>query len=189
MPGDEATPATAVATPEPAAPVTTVNGPDGKPFDPARALAAIERLKGEAGKVGTLEQQLIEAQTKLKEHEDAKLSDTEKLTNRNTELEASNIALEHRVQELTIGQSVRDAAAKAGAKYPDAVFKLVDLATVEFDKDGTPKNLDKIVEGISKSYPDMFNGTNGPGRVAAGPRTPTSGRDFNQMIRESAGRG
>jgi multidrug resistance efflux pump len=184
VPEVEAPPATAAATTE----TTVVNGPDGKPLDPVRAAAAIERLRTLPDVVKTKDTEIADLQAKLKAHEDEKLSDTEKLTNRVAELEAEKIAWEHERQDVRIGSAVREAASKAGAKYPDAVYKLIDLASVEYDKDGAPRNLDKVVEAIAKSYPEMFNGTS-PGRVAAGPRTPAAGRDFNQLIRESAGRG
>lgn len=167
---------------------TDVLGPDGKPLDPARALSAIERLKGEATKVPDLEQQLNEAMTKLKEFEDAKLSDTDKLTKRNTELETRTATLEREIQELRVGIAVAKVAQDAGALYPDAVVNLIDLSTLEFEADGKPKNADKIVEALKVKYPAMF-GQAGPGSADAGARGSAAGggSSMNDLIRRAAG--
>jgi len=167
-----------------------VVGPDGQPFDPARAMRTIETLRGFETKSKEQERELAELRTKLKEHEDAKLTESEKLTNRVTELEAEKSVWDRERQEMRVGTALREAAAKAGAHYPDAVERLVDLTKIEFEADGKPKGLDKIVEGVKASYPALF-GNAKPGSADGGAR-PNSGAgtasEMDQRIRQAAGR-
>lgn len=162
-----------------------VLGSDGTPFDPERAKATIENLRGFEKKAKELEKAIAERDRKLQEIEDGKLSEMEKLNRRLSELETEKITWERERQEHRVGGAVREAAAKAGAVYPDAVYKLLDSSTLEFDADGNPKNLEKVIEGLRGSYPAIFNGT---GSADGGARRPAKTIDMNQMIRQAAGR-
>lgn len=131
-------------------------GPDGKPLDPARAAKAIEGIKPLKERNSELEALVADLQGKVKEHEDAKLSETEKLSNRVSELEAERSAWERERQELRVGMLIEQAAVKAGAVHPEAIPRLVELADVQYDKDGTPKNIDKLIEQTRTQYPSLF---------------------------------
>jgi Phage minor structural protein GP20 len=181
MASDEVTPATATkegatATATTTAPVekTTTDvslGPDGKPWDPERAGETIAQLREFEKQAKELARRNTELEASNKAHEEAKLSETEKLSKHNSELEQKNLVLEQQLQQSRVGTALRDAASKAGARYPETVVKLVDFAGLSFDEEGHPKDVDKVIETIAKSYPEYFTGGAGaPGKVAAGAR-------------------
>lgn len=160
-----------------------VLGPDGQPLDPKRAVTALGRIKDLEAKAARAD----ELEVELKRRDQDKLSTEEKLQTRVSDLEAEKLAWERERQEVRVSNAVRDAAAKAGARYPDAVFRLIDLSSLDYESDGAPKNLDKAVEKVKAAYPEFFNGTQGPGKVAAGARQVAASESMDDWLRQRAG--
>lgn len=131
---------------------TTPLGPDGKPFDPDRAMRTIEHLRSFETQAKEQAKMIAELESKVKEHEDAKLSETERLTNRVSELEAEKQTWE----QTRVSMMLEQAAARAGAAHPNAIPRLVDLSAVKYERDGTPRNLDELIEKAKTEYPAMF---------------------------------
>lgn len=143
-----------------------------EPFDKSRAMATIAKLRDElkAGK-GTAKE-LAEARTKLKELEDAKLSDSEKQANRIKELEAENARLQGTARATAVERAVRSEASKAGAIEPDAIADLLRGSNeAEFDKDGNVTNAKALVDAAKARYPRMFGARVGSVDAGAGGRT------------------
>jgi hypothetical protein len=170
------------ATPEPTGATPAESDDLGAKLEAARREAIAERK----------ERQALAA--KVKEYEDAKLTEAEKSSKRIAELEASNSTLEATLADLRSRDALVAAASKAGALYPDAVARMADRSKLEHDGDGAVKNADAVVAELLKSYPAMF-GRNGS--ADGGPQGRTSGdggiggdaADMNRAIREKAGRG
>lgn len=145
---------------------------DEEPFDKSRAMSTIAKLRDEvkAGK-GTAKE-LAEARARLKELEDAKLSDSEKQANRIRELEAENARLQGVTKATTIERAVRSEATKAGAIEPDAIADLLRGSNeAEFDKDGNVTNAKALVDAAKARYPRMFGARVGSADGGAGGRT------------------
>lgn len=162
------------------------DGFDG-PFDESRARALIEKLRPFEKQANEQSKELEQLRTRIKEIDDAKLSETEKLNNRVGELEKRNADLEAQLARRDLQDDVAAAGRKAGALYPDALFKLIDPDDVERDEQtGKPSNLDKLVERAKKAYPNLFGRAHGS--ADGGARPPASGVDMNARIRQAAGR-
>ncbi len=93
MATDEVTPQVEVTEQKPPAQVTEVDevlGKDGKPFDPARAQALIEKLTKENKELKPKAQLADELTAKEKEKADAELTEVERLKNQLAEQEKNN---------------------------------------------------------------------------------------------------
>lgn len=140
-----------------------------KPALSTEELAAqLKEVRAEAARRRKSEDAL---QAKLKEHEDAKLSETEKTTKRVGELEGENQTLKLRVKELT----AQNIAAEHGALYPEAVARLREMDALEFDANGVPTNIDAVMTPIKTKFAQMFRATTTPtGGADQGARQPVT---------------
>lgn len=163
-------------------------GKDGEPFDAERAKALIDKLRPFERASKEQAKRIAELEAKLKEHDDAKLSETEKLQAQLSALEAEKATWERERREFVVRQAITTAATTAGALYPDALWKLVDFASLEFSDDGQPTNADKTVEEVKERYPALF-GSSKPGSADGGPRGGATGGDkpnMNDLLRAAA---
>lgn len=97
-----------------------------------------------------LADELAEAKAKLKEHEDADKSETEKLSGQVAELKDQVAQLIKVNQELSIKNAFL-ADKKHNWRNPDSAMKLIDLSEVEVAKDGTITGLDKAIKALAES--------------------------------------
>ncbi len=136
-----------------------------------------------------LEKQHADAAKRLKEIEDKDKSETEKLTARVAELEKELGEANGKVESVTIGTAITEAAQAAGAIRPDVVAKLIDRSEVKRDDDGKPTNLKDLLAAATKSYPELFQAHGGRGSANGG-NTGGAGDDddMNARIRRAAGR-
>jgi hypothetical protein len=159
--------------------------------DPGKALETIQKLRPfERGEVlpKKVQRELDDLRAKVKENEDAKLSEGERLSGRVAELEAELAKRDDSLKTLSLEREFGAAAAKAGALYPDDVSKLVDASKVERDDAGKPTNLDALVEELKASRPALF-GRSAPPSFDGGARTPApgSGPGMEELLRGAAG--
>ena len=117
-----------------------------KTFD----AAYVQKLRREAAEY---RKRLRELEKALKEKEEAELSEQERLQRRVAEYEARLAELERDRQERTLQYEVKLRAAAMGIVDPDAAWRLLDLAAIEFDEDGTPTNIDEALEALVKAKP------------------------------------
>ncbi len=110
----------------------------------------VKKLRGEAAEY---RKKLRELEQVVKQHNDEKLSETERLQQRLAELEREQAQYQAERQERTVKYEIMLAANKLGIVDADAAYKLVDLAQVEYAEDGTPKNLDKVLANLVKARP------------------------------------
>jgi len=166
---------------------TSQSGSAGRTFTQAELDQIIqERIGRERQKYADYED-LKKAAVKLKELETSQMSEAERLRAKLSELERSQADWQRERQELVLKHALAAAAAKAGALYPEAVYKLVDLASLEFEPDGSPKALDATVAALRKQYPMLFRSGSGSADGGTGGRS-AGGLDMNNWIRRAAGR-
>lgn len=91
------------------------------------------------------------AETRLKEVDDAKLNEQQRLEQRVRDAEAKLTAAQKAHQARALGYEVRIAATKLGIEKPEAVAKLLNLAAVEYDEDGAPTNIEKLLAELQKA--------------------------------------
>ena len=130
----------------------------------------VKRLRAEAASYRT---KLKELEQKVQEHETAKLSEAEKLQKRLAELERQQAEHERERQERTLKYETMLTASKLGIVDPEAAYKLLDLASIEFEEDGTPRNIEKALRELIAKRPYLAGGAAGlatnPARSAVNP--------------------
>lgn len=139
--------------------------------------AYVKELRAEAAKYRT-EQNKTAA--RLKELEDAQLSEAEKQTKRIKELEEQNTTLMGGIRR----SSIESAAAAAGALVPSAITGMVPTDA---------EDVTAAVNAIKKQFPALFKPAVGGtadagGGTSAGAGKP-AGNDVNSIIRRATGRG
>ncbi len=110
----------------------------------------VRKLRAEAA---DYRKRLRELEQKVQEHETAKLSETEKLQKRLAELERQQATYQRERQERTLKYEAMLVASKLGIVDPEAAYKLLDLTRIEFDEDGTPKNIEQALKELLKAKP------------------------------------
>lgn len=171
---------------EPSTPNPTP-APPADDFDKDRAMATIAKLRDFEKLSKAQGKELEGLRQQIKAHEDAKLSDVEKRDARIAELEQEVNDLRVRHQQVAVRGTVATAAARYGAVYPDAAYKLIDLADVEFDEDGAPTNVDRLLADAKKAYPLLFRNPSGSADAGSGSATTNPGQTMDQFIRRQAG--
>lgn len=105
----------------------------------------VRKLRAEAAEY---RKRLRELEQKAQEQENAKLSETERLQKRLAELEREQAAYQRERQERTLKYETMLAASRLGIVDPDAAYRLLDVASIEFAEDGTPKNLEAALKEL-----------------------------------------
>lgn len=150
MPPDPVTDPTPVADPEP----TTDPAPppaDPAPLDANAATKELAQARKDAAKYRS---ELAKLQDAQKLAEQAKLTDEEKRTARVTELETQLADREKALRERTGYAAVVDAAARLGAAKPAMLHRLIE-GEIEFEDDGSPRNVDTLVREFLKANPEF----------------------------------
>jgi len=153
---------------------------DGQATDAEKAA-----LRKEAAKY---RRELRAAEAKLREHEQAKLSETERLQQRVKELEGEVEQARKKAQTAALRSHVSQAAGRLGFQNPTVAYRLLDLDKLEFDDDDEPKNLDALLRELLRSEPYLAragSADGGEGRRSGS----AAGQDMNSLIRSAAGRG
>lgn len=116
--------------------------------------------------------------------EDAKLTETERITKENAELKRANEELLARDKETRLSTAIVAAATRLGFRSPEIASKLLDRSTIDLAEDGHPRNLDRLLGEILKaepylarSAPDLGGGTRGG---------QPQGTDMDAWIRQAA---
>lgn len=146
-------------------------------FDPERAMHTIKTLRSEAKATAKA---LKEAQALIQQHEDAKLSEQEKVQRELEALRAERDAMAREAHVSKATTSIASAATTAGAIRPDAIAKLVDLGA--FDGD----NAAELVAQVKSQFPELFAARTGTADAGAGKGTPAK-TDLNSLLRQATG--
>lgn len=117
---------------------------------------------------------------KLDEFEAKNKSDLEKLSDRAAALERERDEARLQLQEQSVRTALISEAAKKNAVDPDAVVSLVDRSSLEFNDDGSPKNVDQVVTALLDAKP-YLTGKPSSGSADQGSR---GGTGVTQVTRE-----
>lgn len=149
----------------------------------------VKKLRGEAAEY---RRRLRELEQVVKQYEDAKLSETERLQKRLADLEQEQLAHQQERQERIVRYETMLAASKLGIIDPDAAYRLLDLASLEYNEDGTPKNLEKALRDLTRAKPYLVgapsnavtNPATGQRRAGTFTRQQIADRRFYEQHRE-----
>ncbi|MCA1722764.1 MAG: hypothetical protein LC748_00625 [Thermomicrobia bacterium] len=104
-----------------------------------------------------------------RQREQADMSDTEKRDARIREYEAKEQAWEREKRDLRLQTAITAAGTKAGALYPEQLYKLVEDGAIEWnDATGQPRNLTATINSLKTEYPALFRTHGGAGNADAG---------------------
>ena len=117
---------------------------------------------------------------RLQAIEDANKSEATKQAEAVQKLRDENAALLLARRDDTLRLKASASARSLGFKNPDIAYALI-ASSVEFDDEGQPKNVEKLLGDIAKSDAYLINGT---GDAGLGPRDgPPKQADMNALIR------
>jgi hypothetical protein len=138
------------------------------PFDPDRARALIDNLRTVEK---TLKQENADARKRLKEIEDAQLTEQQKLARDRDELAGKIPVYEARVRELAVNNEVLAEASGLGIISPKHAAKLLDQKAIQFDADGNPTNVKEllsqlVIDAPWLKAPAVVAGEQGQGQAA-----------------------
>lgn len=91
--------------------------------------------------------------TKLQEIEDAGKTEAQRKDDALKAAERDRDAARETAKSTSVRLEIERAARKAGISDEDAAYKLLDLAKVEYDADGKPKNVAELIEALAKEKP------------------------------------
>ena len=134
----------------------------------------VRKLRAEAAEY---RKRLRELESKVKADEEAKLTEQEKLQRRLAELERKEAEYQQALQARTLEYEVKLQASRLGIVDPEAAFRLLDLAQIEFDDDGKPANLEKILKELVGKKPYLVVSSGMPS-----PTNPAQGRISGQQV-------
>lgn len=121
---------------------------------------------------------------RLEEQETAKLTEAQQLAKRNQELETQLAGLLAERQERTTREAIAAAANKAGALYPETLYRLADAGEIELDEAGNVRNATSLVNKLRQAYPALFRAVSVDGGASG--KTVAAG-GLNSFIRNGSG--
>ncbi|MGB9591316.1 MAG: phage scaffolding protein [Candidatus Kryptoniota bacterium] len=128
----------------------------------------VRKLRAEAAEY---RKRLRELESKVKAEEEAKMTEQERLQKRLAELERKETEYQQSLQARTLEYEVKLHAARLGVVDPEAAYRLLDLKQVEFDEDGKPTNLEKVMKDMVTKKPYLLGGS-----PSVSPTNPAQGR-------------
>jgi hypothetical protein len=159
----------AAGTPDPK---TLPEGATGSGLDDAAKDRELARARKDAATY----------RSRLQEIEDSQKSEATKQADAMQKLRDENAALLLARRDDTLRLKAAASARSLGFKNPDIAYALI-ASSVEFDDEGQPKNVEKLLGEIAKSDAYLINGT---GDAGLGPRDgPPKGTDMNALIRQA----
>jgi small-conductance mechanosensitive channel len=134
----------------------------------------VRKLRSEAAEYRN---RLRELEGKVKAEEEAKMTEQEKLQRRLAELERKEAEYQQVLQARTLEYEVKLQASKLGVVDPDAAYRLLDVKQIEFDDDGKPTNLEKVLKDLVAKKPYLVSSGGVPS-----PTNPAQGRISGQQV-------
>lgn len=134
----------------------------------------VRKLRAEAAEH---RKRLRELEGKVKADEEAKMTEQEKLQKRLAELERKETEYQQALQARTLEYEVKLHAARLGVVDPEAAYRLLDLKQIEFDEDGKPVNLEKVMKDLIAKKTYLVGQ-----QSAVSPTNPAQGRVSGQQV-------
>jgi hypothetical protein len=134
------------------------------------------------------------AEAKLKEQDDAKLSETERLQKERDEFKAKSEQAEARARATLVEADIRVLASTMKFADLDDPLGAIKLESVEFDANGKPTNVKKLLEDLAKAKPHWIKAEGGgsagvPGTPRSNGHTPTHEERVNEIEKRMEGSG
>jgi hypothetical protein len=134
----------------------------------------VRKLRAEAA---DYRKRLRELEGKVKMDEEAKMTEQEKLQKRLAELERKEAEYQQTLQARTLEYEVKLQASQLGID-PDVAYRLIEPKQVEYDDDGKPTNIPKILKELAAKKPYLV----ASGGVMPSPTNPAQGRISGQQV-------
>ena len=134
-------------------PTTPETGEGEEEFDKDRAMKTIRTLREEAKAAVKQIKEMETLRARVKEIDDAKLSEQERLTKRAEEAETKLTQAQRQTQDRINRYEVQLQASRLGIVDPDAAVKLLDWDRLEYAADGTPKDVDAALKALIADRP------------------------------------
>lgn len=136
----------------------------------------VEKLRREAASYRT---ELKDAKEKLKNFEDADLSERQKLQKKLDEAQKAQEAADAALRQ----ERARLAIVKAASKHGLPAELAEKLVEVEFDDEGNPTGVEAAVKKLASEYPQLVqgNGTGSPTNPASKKKTTLTREDVEKM--------
>jgi hypothetical protein len=126
-------------------------------------------------------------ETAEQERQQANLSEMEKAQQRIAELEREKTALETQRQELRVREAIVGTASRLGFTDPADAIRLLDVASLEYADDGTPKDVEQALKALLAAKPYLAPGGYMPAVTRGVQGGGTTTGDFNSALRRAAG--
>jgi hypothetical protein len=111
----------------------------------------VRKLRAEAA---DYRKRLRDLEGRVKTEEETRLPEHDRLQKRLSEVERQSTEYQQTLKDRTLRYEVMLAANKLGIVDPDAAFKLLDVASLEFDEAGNPREVEKALKaGLKKKQP------------------------------------
>jgi hypothetical protein len=136
----------------------------------------VKKLRAEAAES---RRKLRDLEGKVKADEEAKLTEQERLQKRLAELERKETEYQMALQARTLEYEVKLCAARLGVVDYDAAYRLLDLKQVEFDDDGKPTNVEKVLKELITKKPYLAGST---GNISPGNHAKNHGGDADAIL-------
>ncbi|MFN2465391.1 MAG: hypothetical protein ABR598_03895 [Candidatus Dormibacteria bacterium] len=107
---------------------------------------------------------------RLKEIDDLKLTETERLTKEKADLERQKEEFERERVQTRVRNAIESGARKADFADPEDAHRFIDLEDVEYDKEGQPKNIKKLLDELLEKRPYLAGAAAGGGTSHPGTR-------------------
>lgn len=163
--------------------------PDTKTFTQDEVSGIVKRnIERELAKIGDVED-LKKKAARLDELEAANKSEIEKLTEAAAKEKERADKAEANFRSLSVRFAVTASAGKLGFIDPEDAYRFLDAEDIDYDDNGEPKNIDKLLGSLAKAKPHLVRGsTNGSGDGGPRGNDAPSGTDINAGIRAAFGR-
>lgn len=129
-------------------------GPDSSaPQQPVFDAHYVQQLRREAAQ---WRKQAQEASDKIQQFEEAQLSETERLQKQAQEALARAERAEQQARESRLRSHIEMTAARQGIIDPEAAYRLIDLASIDFDSEGNPQGVQQALSALLQSKPYLI---------------------------------
>jgi hypothetical protein len=145
--------------------------------DPSLGDAGKKALDAERDARRDAEKRAKAAEDELKKLKDASLSENERRDKRLADLERAETDWQRERQDLVLRSSVERQAVKLGFADPTDALGLLDRTSIEYEPDGSPRNVEQLLTALAKGKPYLlaqrrsagsFDTGTGGGQSAAG---------------------
>jgi len=115
----------------------------------------VRKLRAEAA---DYRKRLRDLEGRVKTEEETRMPEQERLQKKTKELEQQVTQYQQSLRERTLRYEVMLAASKLGIVDPDAAFRLLDTASLEFDDNGQPKDVERALKALLSNKPYLAAG-------------------------------